>query len=262
MAKGNMRPVKLNAKNQLKVGYHSTTAPESALKEGDTLLPAAEHGGRKRTAKALGNHTYFATDEEGAWNFSQQILEQESEDRQGNRKAAPRTRVFTTAPSQDQSLDPNYIREKMEGYKRLQEWGQRPPGIRGMINHVRQTGHRVASSQTILSQQFGPPAPTGGRTDISLAGPNGRGGDLNWHEYGHSNWVKHFPDGQTIDSLGTYNSIPKPQEPEGSAATNDWKKGTLGKDGKIVSRPKPLVGDQKLPLGDEWTKDPEPEFWA
>lgn len=212
--------------------------------------------------------TYFGTDEAGAWAHDDRMQEIDSTDgKTMGKKVAPRSRVFKTVPSKDQALDPNGVRSSIQAHSQLQQLGMAPGGLRNLINAVKSTGARTASSQVIQSEQFGPPPVPGGRTDIGLIGSRGSAGeDFNWHEYGYSNWKSTGPDGTTRDSLGNKKlgsettGLVVDRSGDRSTAANEWGKGTLGKDGKIVSRPKPLPGDQKLPLGDEWTKPPAPTF--
>lgn len=252
--KENLTPIRLSRKSQLSEGFHGTTTSEDKLKVGDTLIPSDERRGTKRTEKALGDKTYFATTEDSAWKFNSQMVDSESENRFGDYKAPPRTRVFKTAPSQDQGLDRNYLRSTLESIKFRQDVGQLPSGVRGMINEAKRINHRVAGRQSIISEQFGPPAPEGGRTDIGLVG-----GGLNWHEYGYPNWTVHNQGG-SWDSLGGSNDGEPLKQDEGSLASSDWKKGTsVKRNGKweTQERPKPRKGDVQLDLGSKWTEDPE-----
>lgn len=168
--------IKLGPQSQMSEGVHATMAN---LQEGDTILSADKRLGNTNSSKTDSSKTYFAPpgDEQFAWDF----IEKAEDDQQYLGKSPGRPRLLRTAPSQDQQLDPNYVRPALRKHlDSARERGSATP-IRDAINAVKATAPRTSTSQKVVGVEWAPRPRPGQHVESTLP-------HINWTQFGGENY--------------------------------------------------------------------------
>lgn len=185
--------IKLGPQSQMSEGVHATMAN---LQEGDTILSADKRLGATNSSKTDSSKTYFSPPGEGeqlSWDF----IENAASEQQHLGKSPGRPRLLRTVPSQDQQLDPNYVRSALQRHLDSASARGSVTPIRDAIDAVKATAPRTSTSQEVVGVEWAPRPRPGQYVESTLP-------HINWTQFGGENYKVWGSDGGYYTNNNTY----------------------------------------------------------